>query len=55
MTHTRPYQAAIRVEAAVDMIAELRGRYYDPAVVDAFIDAWRLHQLPEVLVASPTR
>jgi putative two-component system response regulator len=55
MTHTRPYQAAIRVEAAVDMIAELRGRYYDPAVVDAFIDAWRRHQLPEVLVASPTR
>ncbi len=55
MTHTRPYQAAIRVESAVDMIAELRGRYYDPAVVDAFIDAWRRHQLPEVLVASPVR
>ncbi len=55
MTHTRPYQAAIRVESAVDMIAELRGRYYDPAVVDAFIDAWRRHQLPEVLVASPAR
>jgi putative two-component system response regulator len=55
MTHTRPYQPAIRVESAVEMISELRGRYYDPAVVDAFTDAYRHHQLPNVVVGSPVR
>jgi putative two-component system response regulator len=55
MTHTRPYQAAIRVESAVDMLTELSGRFYDPEVVDAFIDAYRQHLLPNALVASPAR
>jgi putative two-component system response regulator len=38
MTHSRPYQSAISVGAAVDMLGSLRGRSYDPAVVDAFTE-----------------
>jgi putative two-component system response regulator len=35
MTHSRPYQAAIAIADALDTLADLRGRAYDPTVVDA--------------------
>jgi putative two-component system response regulator len=41
MTHSRPYQAAITVDHALGMLIDLRGRAYDPTVVDAFTELHR--------------
>jgi response regulator RpfG family c-di-GMP phosphodiesterase len=38
MTSDRPYRKALTWEAAVEEIAEQRGRHFDPEVVDAFGD-----------------
>lgn len=35
LTHERPYKRAWTVDAAVEHISRLRGRHFDPAVVDA--------------------
>jgi putative two-component system response regulator len=37
MTHGRPYAKAIAVEAALDQIANLRGRQFDPELTDYFL------------------
>lgn len=37
MTHGRPYAKAIPVEAALDQIASLRGRQFDPVLTDHFL------------------
>lgn len=37
MTHGRPYAEAISVEAALDQIAALRGRQFDPELTDHFL------------------
>lgn len=37
LTHARSYKAAWSVEKAIDHIVNLRGRHFDPAVVDAFL------------------
>ena len=44
LTSARPYKKAWTVEAAVEMIRENRGKHFDPALVDAF-----LQQLPGIL------
>lgn len=38
MTTTRPYRVALPVESAVAELRKERGRQFDPAVVDAFLD-----------------
>lgn len=38
LTHERPYKAAWSIEDSVEEIREQRGRQFDPAVVDAFLD-----------------
>ncbi|HXI02828.1 MAG TPA: HD domain-containing phosphohydrolase, partial [Candidatus Saccharimonadales bacterium] len=40
MTTTRPYQRAMKFEAGVARIRELAGIVFDPAVVQAFQEAW---------------
>ena len=37
MTHGRPYAKAIPIEAALDEIASLRGRQFDPELTDHFL------------------
>ena len=37
MTHGRPYAKAIPIEAALDEIARLRGRQFDPELTDHFL------------------
>lgn len=37
MTHGRPYAKAISIEAALDQIAGLRGRQFDPELTDHFL------------------
>ncbi len=37
MTHGRPYASAIPIEAALDQIAGLRGRQFDPEMTDHFL------------------
>ena len=41
LTHERPYKAAWSVQDSVEEIREQRGRQFDPAVVDAFLDVQR--------------
>ena len=38
LTHERPYKNAWPIDRAVEEIREQRGRQFDPAVVDAFLD-----------------
>jgi putative two-component system response regulator len=38
LTHARPYKPAWSVEHTLDFIREQRGRYFDPDVVDAFLE-----------------
>jgi putative two-component system response regulator len=40
MTHTRPYQAGVAQEAAIDIVTSERGKHFDPKVVDAFVDVY---------------
>ncbi|MFI4876267.1 MAG: HD domain-containing phosphohydrolase [Blastopirellula sp. JB062] len=44
LSSKRPYKEAIPPQRCIEMIREERGRQFDPAMVDAFLDA-----LPEVL------
>jgi cyclic di-GMP phosphodiesterase len=44
MTSDRPYRRALRWEAAHDEILALRGKQFDPDVVDAFVDCERALQ-----------
>jgi putative two-component system response regulator len=55
MTHTRPYQAAIPVGEAVDTLAGLRGRSYDPTVIDAFTELHRQGTLSQFLLTPSTQ
>ena len=41
LTSDRPYRRRMSTEAALDILRERRGRMYDPAVVDAFIEIHR--------------
>jgi putative two-component system response regulator len=41
VTHSRPYQEAIDVSHAVDLLTGLRGRAYDPTIIDAFTELHR--------------
>ena len=47
ITHDRPYKRALPLEMAVDEVRSLRGRHFDPLVVDAF-DALPHEELLEV-------
>ena len=38
LTHARPYKQAWSIEQAIDEIRSLRGRQFDPDVVDAFLE-----------------
>jgi cyclic di-GMP phosphodiesterase len=37
LTHSRPYKEAWAIEQAVAELRRLRGRQFDPAVIDAFL------------------
>jgi putative two-component system response regulator len=54
MTHSRPYQSAVPVGLSVEMLTGLRGRSYDPAVVDAFTDLHRQGRLTPHSSTPPT-
>ncbi len=55
MTHNRPYQPAIPIDAAVETLIGLRGRSYDPVVVDAFTELHRDGTLAQcVSTAAPS-
>src|SRR5207247_2587118 len=41
LTSDRPYRRALSYKAAIDILVERRGRMYDPAVVDMFIQIYR--------------
>ncbi len=51
LTHVRPYKDAWTVEQAVDELHRLRGRQFDPEVVDAFdrLDPVELAGFPQTL------
>jgi putative two-component system response regulator len=53
MTHNRPYQPAIPIEAAVETLTGLRGRSYDPVVVDAFTELHRDGTLAQCVSTAP--
>ena len=60
ITTDRPYQRAMRFEAAVARIRELTGIVFDPKVVDAFQEAWiagdiRSEVRPAARVAAAAR
>jgi response regulator RpfG family c-di-GMP phosphodiesterase len=40
LTSERPYKKAWTLEAAVDLLVEGKGKHFDPACVQAFLDAW---------------
>jgi putative two-component system response regulator len=40
LTTQRPYKAAMPLDEARSAIAEQRGRHFDPACVDAFMECW---------------
>jgi putative two-component system response regulator len=44
LTSERPYKKAWSVEASVDLISENRGKHFDPALVDIFME-----RLPGIL------
>ena len=46
LTRTRPYKAAWPIEDAVSAVTEWRGSKFDPMIVDAFMDLYRLGRLP---------
>jgi GAF domain-containing protein len=41
LTSDRPYRRALSDKAAIDILLERRGRMYDPAVVDTFIQVYK--------------
>lgn len=53
LTHARPYKLAWPVDRAIAEIAALRGRQFDPAVVDAFLSLNLSSGVPQA--ASPPR
>jgi len=46
MTEHRPYQDAVSTEAAIEWIRGQAGRRFDPRVVDAFVSACAMYDLP---------
>lgn len=56
LTHRRPYKEAWSIDAAVSEVRALRGRQFDPAVVDAFmeLDPTELVELPENAGFAPS-
>jgi len=53
MTTNRPYQRAMRTDAAVARINELSGIVFDPRVVAAFREAWLAGDIKGEAAASP--
>jgi len=42
MTSNRPYHSSMPVVGALDELARYRGIYFDPDMVDAFIQTYKL-------------
>jgi putative two-component system response regulator len=53
LTSHRVYHPAVSVEAAIAMMVELRGRQFDPRLLDAFIGS--IHEVTAIRAACPDR
>jgi putative nucleotidyltransferase with HDIG domain len=47
LTSDRPYRRRLSIDEALAILAERRGRMYDPAVVDAFVEIQSRIEMPE--------
>ena len=56
MTSSRPYRAALTLEAALEEVERCAGSQFDPEIAEAFLDAWRAGEIasaaPSLLAAT---